>query len=222
MTEIQHLTALHYVSYAEKHHGKQKYFFIQDRNKNTQPLHQGNFILTFSQHLVGIIVIQIKARAYYNMQCHFVSVILFAHSLTSVTSLNPSLQHPCLPVSLVYLSVVPSFTSFPDCLPYPHLPSSPPPLFCVCYSVFPGRGTHIHRDMCSPRWGNTYHQAYVFPRWETNFTRDMCFPGKEMHISRNTCSPRYGNIYHYGYVFPRVGEHISLRICVSHVGNTYH
>ena len=63
------------------------------------------------------------------------SVILFAHSLTSVTSLDPSLQPPCLPVSLVYLSVVPSFTSSPDCLPYPCLPSSPPPLFCVCYSV---------------------------------------------------------------------------------------
>ena len=62
-------------------------------------------------------------------------VILFAHSLTSVISLNPSLQHPCLPVSLVYLSVVPSFTSSPDCFPYPCLPSSPPPLFCVCYSV---------------------------------------------------------------------------------------
>ena len=63
------------------------------------------------------------------------SVILFARSLTSVTSLDPSLQPPCLPVSLVYLSVVPSFTSSPDCLPYPCLPSSPPPLFCVCYSV---------------------------------------------------------------------------------------
>ena len=138
MTEIQHLTAFHYVSYAEKHHGKQKYFFIQDRNKNTQPLHQGNFIVTFSQHLIGVIVIQIKARAFYNMQCHFVSVILFAHSLTSVISLNPSLQHPCLPVSLVYLSVVPSFTSSPDCLPYPCLPSSPPPLFCACYSVMYG------------------------------------------------------------------------------------
>ena len=60
-------------------------------------------------------------------------MILFAHSLTSVTSLDPSLQPPCFPVSLVYLSVVPSFTSSPDCLPYPCLPSSPPPLFCVCH-----------------------------------------------------------------------------------------
>ena len=57
------------------------------------------------------------------------SVILFAHSLTSVTSLDPSLQPPCLPVSLVYLSVVPSFTSSSDCLPYLCLPSSPTPLF---------------------------------------------------------------------------------------------
>ena len=62
-------------------------------------------------------------------------MILFAHSLTSVTSLDPSLQPPCFPVSLVYLSVVPSFTSSPDFLPYLCLPSSPPPLFCVCYSV---------------------------------------------------------------------------------------
>ena len=82
-------------------------------------------------------MIQIKTRAFYNMWCHFVYVILFAHSLTSVTSLDPSLQHPCLPVSLVYLSVVPSFTSSPDCLPYPCLPSSPLPLFCLCYSVCP-------------------------------------------------------------------------------------
>ena len=80
-------------------------------------------------------MIQIKTRAFYNMWCHCVSVILFAHSLTSVTSLDPFLYHPCLPASLVYLSVVPSFTSSPNCLPYPCLPSSPPPLFCVCYSV---------------------------------------------------------------------------------------
>ena len=80
-------------------------------------------------------MIQVKARAFYNMYCHFVSVILFAHSLTSLISVNPSLQHPCLRVSLVYLSVVPSFTSSPYCLPYPCLPSSPPPLFCLCYSV---------------------------------------------------------------------------------------
>ena len=80
-------------------------------------------------------MIQVKARAFYNMYCHFVSVILFAHSLTSLISINPSLQHPCLRVSLVYLSVVPSFTSSPHCLPYPCLPSSSPPLFCLCYSV---------------------------------------------------------------------------------------
>ena len=74
-------------------------------------------------------MIQIKTRAFYNMWCHFVSVILFAHSLTSVTSLDPFLYHPCLPASLVYLSVVPSFTSFPNCLPYPFLPFSPLPYF---------------------------------------------------------------------------------------------
>ena len=104
------------------------------------------------------------------------SVILFAHSLTSVTSLDPSLQHLCLPVSLVYLSVVPSFTNFPDCLPHPCLPSSPPPLFCVCYSVFPG-GERVLVGICVPLGGGTH------------FTSDMCFPGGGTHFTRHMCFP---------------------------------
>ena len=81
-------------------------------------------------------------------------MILFAHSLTSVTSLDPSLQPPCLPVSLVYLSVVPSFTSSSDYLPYPCLPSSPPPLFVsvilfaslphLLYNIMASHPVHHH------------------------------------------------------------------------------
>ena len=81
-------------------------------------------------------------------------MILFAHSLTSVTSLDPSLQPPCLPVFLVYLSVVPSFTSSSDCLPYPCLPSSPPPLFVsvilfaslphLLYNIMASHPVHHH------------------------------------------------------------------------------
>ena len=37
---------------------------------------------------------------------------------------------------------------------------------------FPGRGTHITRDMCFPGRG-------------THITRDMCFPGRGTHISRD-------------------------------------
>ena len=95
-------------------------------------------------------------------------VILFAHSLTSVTSLDPSLQPPCLPVSLVYLSVVPSFTSFPDCLPYPPLRSSPPPYF-VSVILFSQVEERILVGICVPPGGGTH------------ITTDMCFPGGE-HI----------------------------------------
>ena len=137
------------------------------------------------------------------------SVILFAHSLTSVTSLDPSLQPPCLPVSLVYLSVVPSFTSFPNCLPYPPLPSSPPPLFCVCYSVFPGRGTHISR-ICVPPGGGTH------------ITRDMCFPGGE-HISLGICVSQLAECISVGIrVLPGRGTHITRDVCFPGSGNTYH
>ena len=47
-----------------------------------------------------------------------------------------------------------------------------------------------------------------FPGEETHITRDMCLPGEGTHITRDMCLPG--------------GEHISLVICVSQVGNTYH
>ena len=59
---------------------------------------------------------------------------------------------------------------------------------------FPGRATHITRDMCFPGRG-------------THITRDMRFPGRGRHISRDMCFLG--------------GKHISLVICVSGVGNTY-
>ena len=61
--------------------------------------------------------------------------------------------------------------------------------------MFPVRGTHIIRDICFPGRG-------------TQITRDIYFPGRGTHITRDMCFP--------------VGEHISLGICVSQVGNTYH
>ena len=72
--------------------------------------------------------------------------------------------------------------------------------FCN-YSVLPSLNkvyyyySYVTRDMCFPGGG-------------THFTRDTCFPGGGMHISTDM----------YSYA----GEHISLGICVSKVGNTYH
>ena len=37
---------------------------------------------------------------------------------------------------------------------------------------FPGRGTHITRDICFPGRG-------------THISNDMCFPGRGTHITRN-------------------------------------
>ena len=61
--------------------------------------------------------------------------------------------------------------------------------------MFLGRGTHITRDMCFLGRG-------------TCITRDMCFLGRGTPITRDMCF--------------WVGEDISLGICVSSVGNTYH
>ena len=57
------------------------------------------------------------------------------------------------------------------------------------------RGKPITRDMCLPGRGK-------------HITRDMCFPGGGKHVTRSMCFPSE--------------EHISLGICVSLVGNTYH
>ena len=66
---------------------------------------------------------------------------------------------------------------------------------------FPGRGTHMTRDMCVSQAANTYHKGYVFLGRGTHIIKDMCFPGRGTHITRDMCF--------------QVGEHISLRICVS-------
>ena len=67
--------------------------------------------------------------------------------------------------------------------------------------MFPGGGTHISRDMCVSPVGNTYHKGYVFLGRGTHIIKDMCFPGRGTHITRDMCF--------------QVGEHTSLRICVS-------
>ena len=67
---------------------------------------------------------------------------------------------------------------------------------------FPGRGTHINRDMC-----------FAFKK---KIARDMCFPGRGTHLSRDMCfSGRGTHIARDSDVFPKVGEHLSLGICVS-------
>ena len=60
---------------------------------------------------------------------------------------------------------------------------------------FPGGRTHITKNMCFPGRG-------------THITREMCLPGEGTHITRDMCFPG--------------GGHISLGICISHLGNTYH
>ena len=84
--------------------------------------------------------------------------------------------------------------------------------------MFPTLGnTHHLKDMV----GNTYHYGYVFPRSGTHVTRDMCFPGGGTHITRDMCFPGGGTHITRDMCF--LGrENISLGICVSQVGNTYH
>ena len=55
--------------------------------------------------------------------------------------------------------------------------------------------------MCVSQVGNTYHKGYVFLGRGTHIIKDMCFPGRETHFTKDMCF--------------QVGEHISLRICVS-------
>ena len=52
---------------------------------------------------------------------------------------------------------------------------------------------------------------YLFPRWGTHITRDMCFPGRGTDITRDMCFPG-GGIHILGR------EHMSLGIHVSKVG----
>ena len=46
--------------------------------------------------------------------------------------------------------------------------------------MFPGKGTHITRDMCFPGGG-------------THITRDMCFQGRE-HISLGICASQVDKV----------------------------
>ena len=73
---------------------------------------------------------------------------------------------------------------------------------------FPGEETRITRDMCFPGRETHITRDICFPGRGTHITSDICFPGRKTHITRDMCF--------------RVGEHISLGICVSQVGNTYH
>ena len=76
---------------------------------------------------------------------------------------------------------------------------------------FPGRKTHITRDMC-------------LPGRKTHITRDMCLPGRGTHITRDMCFPGICVFQVGEYIricFSQVGEHISLGICVSQVGKVF-
>ena len=54
---------------------------------------------------------------------------------------------------------------------------------CVC---FPGKGTHITRDMCFPGRGTHITRVLDFQGIGTHITRDMSFPGMETHITTDT------------------------------------
>ena len=66
---------------------------------------------------------------------------------------------------------------------------------------FPGRRTHITRDICFPG-GGTKSLGMCFPGGGTHITRDMCFPGGGTHITRDMC-------------FPGKGTHITRDMCSS-------
>ena len=76
----------------------------------------------------------------------------------------------------------------------------------MCILV-PGRGTHNTKDMCFPCRG-------------IHITRDMFFLGGGTPITRDIGFPCRGT--HHLACVSHVGQHISLGICVSLVGNTYH
>ena len=58
---------------------------------------------------------------------------------------------------------------------------------------------------------------YLFPRWGTHITRDMCFPGRGTYITRDMCFPG-GGIHLLRDIFFLGREHMSLGIRVSKVG----
>ena len=52
---------------------------------------------------------------------------------------------------------------------------------------FPGRGTHITRDMCFPGRGTHITWDMFFRGRGTHITRDMFFLGRGTHITREMC-----------------------------------
>ena len=60
---------------------------------------------------------------------------------------------------------------------------------------FPGRETHITRDMFFPAAGMHITRDMCFPGRGTHITRDMCFQGRGTHITR-AVFPRWGNTFH--------------------------
>ena len=82
---------------------------------------------------------------------------------------------------------------------------------------FPGKGTHITKNMCLPRrgiqitWNTCFLERGTYitdnkcdPGRGTNVTRDMCFIGRGTHITSHKCFPG--------------GEHTSPGIWVSWEG----
>ena len=66
---------------------------------------------------------------------------------------------------------------------------------CMC---FPGRETHITRDICFTVRG-------------THITRDMCFPGRGTHITSDMCFLGRGTHIARDISFPGRGKHITSR-----------
>ena len=83
--------------------------------------------------------------------------------------------------------------------------------------MFPGGGTHFTRDIFFPGGGTHFTRDMCFPGGGTHITRDTCFPGGGTHITRDTCFPGRG-IHISRDKYSCAGEHISLGICVSQVG----
>ena len=52
---------------------------------------------------------------------------------------------------------------------------------------FPGRGTHITRDMCFPGRGTQITRDMCFSGRGTNISRDMCFLGREVASTKRRC-----------------------------------
>ena len=90
-------------------------------------------------------------------------------------------------------------------------------------------GKHISLGKWFLRWGNTYLQGYVFPRWETHITRDGPKPWVNLfgihvgeHISLRICVSQVREHISQGRCVSQVRKHISLGKWFLRWGNTYH